>query len=172
MSGPSRCSTLSPELGAALDTLVRVVERQSRTFQASVLLLADDGEHLVDAAAPHLPPSYREAIDGLRIGPGVGSCGSAAATGERVIVSDTFTDPRWQDFRKLVRAHGLRACWSQPIFSSDGRVCGTFAMYYPEVTVPTERDIGVIEAAAIKAGRMIDGALGGKDVDELMAAAE
>lgn len=171
MTNPPECSLLTPELKRALDTLVRVVERQSKSFRASVLLLADDGVHLVDAAAPSLPAPYREAIDGLEIGPATGSCGTAAYTGRRVVVSDTFSDPRWRPFQKLVRAHGLRACWSQPIYSGDGAVRGTFAMYYGDVAIPAEADLQVIGAAADRAGRMIDGALGGAPGEDLVSVA-
>jgi c-di-GMP-related signal transduction protein len=46
-----------------------------------------------------------------------------------VVVEDIETDPPWEHCRHLALPHGLRACWSQPIFSSDHRVLGPFAMY-------------------------------------------
>jgi signal transduction histidine kinase len=92
-----------------------------------------------------LPRSYTEAIDGLAIGPGVGSCGTAAYRVKQVIVSDIATDPLWADFRELALAHSLRACWSTPMLSSDGRVLGTFAMYYRETRRPRPNEHDVIE---------------------------
>lgn len=81
-------------------------------------------------AAPSLPEHYSAALDGLPIGPDVGSCGSAAFRGEPVEVVDIATDPLWGDFKDLALPLGLRACWSSPIRGSDGQVIGTFAFYY------------------------------------------
>ena len=96
-------------------------------------------------AAPSLPKTYTQAIDGAAIGPCVGSCGTAAYRAEPVIVSDIATDPLWADYRDLALAHGLRACWSTPIISSAGSVLGTFAIYYREPRSPTPQDHNLIE---------------------------
>jgi len=96
-------------------------------------------------AAPSLPLAYTEAIDGVGIGPSAGSCGTAAYRAEPVIVSDIATDPLWADYRDLASAHGLRACWSTPILSSEGSVLGTFAIYYREPRSPTPHEHNVIE---------------------------
>jgi C4-dicarboxylate-specific signal transduction histidine kinase len=85
------------------------------------------------------------AIDGIVIGPSVGSCGTAAYRREPVVVSDIATDPLWADFRDLALGHGLRACWSTPILSSEGRVMGTFAIYYREPRTPTPHEHNIIE---------------------------
>ena len=128
-------------LAAILDVLTRTVEEVAGNgLLASILLLDEDGIHLRHGAAPSLPDAYSLAIDGLEIGPIVGSCGTAAYRGEAVIVADIATDPLWADFPDLVSlavAHNLRACWSTPIYGSDGRVLGTFALYYPEPRAPS-----------------------------------
>jgi PAS domain S-box-containing protein len=120
-----------------------------------VLLLEDDGITLHHGAAPHLPPEYCEAIDGASIGPSAGSCGTAAYRRERVIVTDIATDPLWADYRHLAEPHGLAACWSTPILDRDGRVLGTFAMYYDEPRAPTQADLELTETAAMLAGNAI-----------------
>ena len=112
-----------------LDSLCLLVEEQSSDALASILLMDPNGKQLRHGAAPNLPKAYTEAIDGLYIGPQVGSCGTAAYRAEQVIVPDVTSDPLWTDFRPLALAHSLRACWSTPIFSSEGKVIGTFAMY-------------------------------------------
>lgn len=162
-------SALTESLAGALEILVQVVERQSRDFRASVLLLSDDGAHLVHGAAPSLPDDYSRAIDGMEIGETAGSCGTAAFRGERVIVTDIGRDPLWEPFRKLAREHGLEACWSQPIFSADKKVLGTFALYYPEPRSPDRKDLEIIEAAAGHAGSMLERARGGASRDEIVA---
>jgi PAS domain S-box-containing protein len=129
-----------------LDALCRLVEELASGCLSSILLLDPNTNSLCHGAAPSLPAEYSEAIDGLVIGPSVGSCGTAAYRGEPVIVSDIATDPLWADFRELALAHGLRACWSTPILSSaGGRVLGTFAIYYREPRSPTPQDSNVIE---------------------------
>ena len=103
--------------------------------RASVLLLDADGKRLRHASASNLPPEYRQAIDGVEIGPAVGSCGTAAFTGKTIVVADIAHDPLWENFRTLALLHGFRACWSVPILGTTGRVLGTFALYF---NVPRE----------------------------------
>src|SRR5262249_39299513 len=110
--------------------LVQLVESQTAGMLCSILLVDEDGMTLRHGAAPNLPPSYVNAIDGLRIGPTAGSCGTAVCLGKPVIVKDIETDPLWKDYRTLASRHGLRACWSTPIKSRRGQILGTFAMYY------------------------------------------
>jgi GAF domain-containing protein len=166
---PGPPSRLTPDVSYALDTLVRVVERQSGEFTATILLLSDDGTRVLDAAGPHMPEWYRSAINGLQIGPAAGSCGTAAFRKERVIVSDIQADPLWADYRDLAHRAGVAACWSQPISAADGSVLGTFAMYYPEPRVPGLDDIEIIEAAARRAGMILERAQAGQDREALVA---
>src|SRR4030095_2333357 len=110
------------------------------------------GKQLRHGAAPNLPKAYTDAIDGLAIGHSVGSCGSAAYRAEQVIVSDIATDPLWDPFRDLALTHSLRACWSTPIFSSEGKVIGTFAMYYRKPRSPSPREQDTIKHVTHLAG--------------------
>ncbi|MEY2525402.1 MAG: hypothetical protein QOE73_173, partial [Verrucomicrobiota bacterium] len=139
-------------LADILDNLCLLVEEQSSGVLASILLMDPNGKQLRHGAAPHLPKTYTEAIDGAFIGPSVGSCGTAAYRAEQVIVSDIAVDPLWADFRELALAHSLRACWSTPIFSSEGKVIGTFAMYYREPRAPTSREQETIKHVTYLAG--------------------
>ena len=139
-----------------LDTLVRLIERESPRIFCTVLLLDREGKRLHPGAAPSLPAEYTRAVDGLEIGPNVGSCGTAAYTGKPVIVTDIETDPRWESARDLAREHGLRASWSTPIFSSRGETLGTFAMYYGAPRSPSQHELGLIEVATHLAGIAIE----------------
>jgi PAS domain S-box-containing protein len=134
-------------LGEVLHSLVATIETQAEGMIGSLLLL-EGGVHLRHGAAPNLPESYCRAIDGITIGPRVGSCGTAAHTGEPVIVTDIASDPLWDDFRHLALAHGLRACWSQPVRARSGAVLGTFAMYYRDPRAPSAQERRLIETAA------------------------
>jgi PAS domain S-box-containing protein len=129
-----------------LTVLCRTIEDLTQdAMLASVLLLDADGVHLRHGAAPSLPDSYNRAVDGLAIGPAVGSCGTAAYRREPVYVSDIATDPRWAPFAGLALSHGLRACWSAPILSRTAEVLGTFAMYYRQPRQPTPRELRAVD---------------------------
>ncbi len=128
-------------LSLILETLARLIETQAAepTF-CSFLLMDADGQRLLHGAAPSLPVAYSRLIDGIQIGPAVGSCGTAAYRVASVIVEDISLDPLWADFRELALSYGLRACWSTPILACDGRVLATFAMYHPFPYMPVPHD--------------------------------
>jgi PAS domain S-box-containing protein len=132
-------------LALILDALCRLVEELASGALSSILLLEPNGNQLRHGAAPSLPKAYIDAIDGGVIGPSAGSCGTAAYRAEPVIVSDIATDPLWADYRDVALPHGLRACWSSPILSSEGKVLGTFAIYYREPRTPTPEQHEIIE---------------------------
>lgn len=147
----------SAPLAAILEVLVRTVEAQSSSgVLGSILLLDEATRRLQHGAAPSLPAEYNAAIDGLAIGPAVGSCGTAAFSGETVVVEDIQTDPLWADFKELARRHDLRSCWSTPIFSSQGFVLGTFALYHRTKTTPTDRDREVVDLLGHTAALVIE----------------
>jgi PAS domain S-box-containing protein len=134
-----------PEL---LRDITLLIERQRPGHMTcSVLLLDRDHACVRHGAAPNLPPEFVQRIDGARIGPQEGSCGTAAYLGERVIVEDIATHPAWVSYRALALPHGLRACWSTPIFSASQEVLGTFAMYYREPHGPDAADLELVEHA-------------------------
>ena len=113
-----------------LENLVLVVEEQFAGLLCSVLLLDQDGQHARHGAAPNLPKTYSEAINGLPIGPKAGSCGTAMYRREPVVVTDILLDPLWEPYRAVAEPHGFRACWSTPILAHSGKPLGSFAMYY------------------------------------------
>ena len=121
-----------------LTALCRLAEELCSRSITSILLLDASTRRLWHGAAPSLPPEYTQAINGSPIGPSAGSCGTAAYRGEPVIVSDITADPLWRDYRDLAVPFGLRACWSMPIFSTERRVLGTFAIYFREPGSPTQ----------------------------------
>ena len=130
-----------------LNALLHMIEAQSAEMLCSILLLDRDGRHVRHGAAPSLPAEYVKAIDGSAIGPGAGSCGTAAFRREAVFVADIATDPLWADYKRLALAHGLRACWSTPVFDAQHNVLGTFAVYYRKPALPDERHLQLIDVA-------------------------
>ena len=147
-------------LGAPLveifSSLILLIEAHVPDVTGSILLLAPDGKHLVNGAAPNLDPAYCALIDGVEIGPAVGSCGTAIWRGEPVIVSDIGTDPLWADYKALVAPYGFRACWSSPIRSYQGKALGTFALYSPVAGEPTAECLKLVGMATHIAGIAIE----------------
>jgi diguanylate cyclase (GGDEF)-like protein/PAS domain S-box-containing protein len=147
---------MSAPLEDVLERLVRLIESQLTGIFGSVLLLDGDGRHLLHGAAPSLAKEYTGAIDGIRIGPKVGSCGTAAHRREPVIVTDIMSDPLWEDYRDLVRPYGYRSCWSTPIMSHSGTVLGVFAMYSTTVREPSKVETELFDFSTRLAGIAIE----------------
>ncbi len=118
-----------------MELVCREVERIAPEVTASILAVDEQG--LVHPlAAPGLPPAICQALEGARIGPRAGSCGTAAFRAAPVVVTDMATDPLWADYRTLFEPSGMRACWSSPICNHAGKVIGTFAFYFREPRGP------------------------------------
>ncbi|MBT8485815.1 MAG: PAS domain-containing protein [Phycisphaerae bacterium] len=143
-------------LDEVLTALIGMIEDQCPGMLGSVLRLDPTGRRLERGVGPSLPPGYMAAINGVEIGAEVGSCGTAAHGNTRVITEDIETDPKWAPYRSVAAAAGLRACWSQPIHDSEGRVRGTFAMYYRTPRRPNEDEQQLIDFAATLAGIAIE----------------
>ena len=127
------------------DQLCRRVEKIAPDVVSSLLHI--DAEGLIHPlGGPSLPDDYSRALDGVAIGPEVGSCGSAAYYGKTVLAEDLDSDPRWQPYKTRPLEVGLRACWSSPIKAKDGRVIGTFAFYFRECRAPSRWHERIVEA--------------------------
>jgi GAF domain-containing protein len=138
----TRGDRLEEVLGRHLLTVERNFDGELVT---SILLLSLDGKRLSHGAAPSLPKSYCDALDGAEIGPAAGSCGTAAYLGRPVYVTDIATDPLWADYRHFALPHGFQSCWSTPIREPSGSVIGTFATYHRTVGGPTFEEIDAID---------------------------
>src|SRR5467141_946716 len=144
-------------LADILERLCETVDAQASNIKSAVMLTDADGMHLRTAAGPRLAKGWIDAITPLKIGPAIGSCGSAAFLKQRVIVSDIATDSLWVDYRDAALSYGLRAAWSQPLLSKNQHVLGTLGMYYTEPRTPSETDLRLIEGAGHIAVIAIEG---------------
>ncbi len=157
LAGESNVLTLiaaGQPLDRVLDRLCRVIDALDDDSLCSVLLVEDG--RLRGIAGPRLPEDYVRAVDGLAIGPAVGSCGTAAYRRQPVIVEDIATDPLWEAYRALALPHGLRACWSLPILDATGLPLATVAVYYRTPRVPTAEEHALIARTARLAGIAIE----------------
>jgi len=151
-------SVASAPLQQILEVFVHAVETQSGSQAlASILLVDEAGAALTLGAAQSLPEPLRTAIDGLPIGPESAVCGTAAYRRQLVIATDVESEPLCRDYRDLALAHGIRACWSAPVFSADGSLLATFALYYPQpISTPPAGDRQMVEILGSTAALIID----------------
>jgi formate hydrogenlyase transcriptional activator len=169
-TSPARTQTLSSEgvldalkmiligapLNDVLSSVALLIEAHTEGMLCSIYLLDEDGLRLRYAAGPKLPNAFRVATDGVYIGPEVGSCGAAAYLRRPVFVADVLTHPHFAQFKDVLVQTGLRASWSSPIISQDGKVLGTFGMYNREVRHPSPGEMQLIDYAGQIAGIAIE----------------
>jgi formate hydrogenlyase transcriptional activator len=148
------------ELSQVLTIIAELVESQGKSTLCTIWLPDADGTHLHCAAAPGLS-GFAATVGPTFIGPKGASCGTAVYRREPVFVSDILQDPLWDDYRELFRPYGIRAVWSRPLFTREGKVLGTFAILYREARNPTALDLQLIENASHIAGIAIE-----RDIDQ------
>ncbi|QGZ63179.1 putative bifunctional diguanylate cyclase/phosphodiesterase [Paraburkholderia acidisoli] len=129
------------------DYICRHAEQRAPGVLCSIVTVDREGV-LHPFAGASVSADYSSKLDGILIGPEVGSCGTAAFLREPVAVHDIFGDARWRPYRPLANVlrdrHGVHACWSSPIMQSDGRVLGAFGFYYREHRGPTEEEVRIV----------------------------
>jgi signal transduction histidine kinase/DNA-binding response OmpR family regulator len=103
---------------------------------------------LYHLAGPSLPEAYCRLVNGVAVGPSVGSCGTAVHRKQRVVTVDILSDPLWSEYREIACQFGLRACWSEPIIGREGEVLGTFAVYSQTPRSPSPLELEIIEESA------------------------
>lgn len=135
------------ELHQELASICQIIEKLSPSTRSSILITNLEGTQLFHSAAPSLPASYTDRVNGLAIADGNGTCGTCAFRREIIVTEDITQDPLWRDYQELARAHGLAACWSTPIVSASGDLLGTFAMYSGEPRRPTDEDLRLVQHA-------------------------
>ena len=152
--------SLTPQKSSLIETLermVRIVESKADGCRCSVLLLESDGEHMAVGAGPSFPKEYNCAVQGLRIGPTVGSCGTAAYWNVPVVVENIAEDSLWKDLRGAAEIAGVGCCWSVPVTGATGEeVLGAMALYKNEPGAPGPHDMELLEISARMVGLAIE----------------
>ncbi len=142
-------------LAEVLAIIAQLVESRGDGTLCTIWLPTDDGRQLYCAAAPSLP-GFIGGAGSMLIGPQGGSCGTAVYRRAPVYVTDILKDPIWDVYRHRLEPFGIRAVWSQPLFTSDSSVLGTFAIHYREARTPDSTDLELIEKASHIAGIAIE----------------
>src|SRR5215470_15544725 len=127
-------------LAEVLTIIARLVEAQGQGMLCTIWLLDKEGKCVTCAAAPSLSQFAAE-MPSTPVGPNNASCGTAVYRREPVYVTDILNDPLWDDFRDLFLPYGIRSSWSRPLFTSEGKVLGTFAILYREPRSPDATDL-------------------------------
>jgi len=139
-----------------LNKIIKDAQEYAQDSICAILCLDQERKHLLHRAAPDLPDFYNKAVHGIPIGFGVGSCGTAAYTGERVIVEDISTHPYWEQAKEIAQKANLGSCWSQPIKDPSGKILGTFAIYHQSIHTPNTSDLNLITELADLTAIVID----------------
>jgi formate hydrogenlyase transcriptional activator len=138
-----------------LATIAQLVESQAEGMSCTIWLPDEDGKELYCVAAPSLP-GFSARVGTMAVGPKGGSCGTAVYRREPVYVTDILTDPVWENYRDRMLPYGIRSVWSRPLFTSEGKVLGTFSINYRESRSPSVNDLKLIENASHIAGIAIE----------------
>ncbi|MEK7708693.1 MAG: EAL domain-containing protein [Pseudomonadota bacterium] len=136
------------------DAIALLYEARNPGMRCSMLEL--EHNKLLHGGAPSLPKAYCNAVNGLENGPNVGSCGTSTYTGQRVLVENIETDPKWEKIKQYALPHGMRCCWSEPIKDSSGKVLGAFGMYYNHPALPNTAELHDLISAARLAGIVME----------------
>ena len=142
-------------LSDVLTIIASLVESQADGMFCTIWLPDEDGKHLRCAAAPSLP-GFGAHVGSMAVSAKGASCGTAVYRREPVYATDILTDPIWDDYRHLMLPYGIRSVWSRPLFASDGKALGTFAILYREVRSPGTTDLTLIESASHITGIAIE----------------
>jgi len=142
-------------LPEVLTIIARLVESQGEGLLCTIWLPDEEGSYLHCAAAPSLP-GFSEHVGRTQVCPKGASCGTAVYRREPVYVTDILTEPSWDDYRQLMLPYGIRSVWSRPLFTTEGKVLGTFAILYRESRSPDTADIQLIENASHITGIAIE----------------
>ena len=138
-----------------LNVIARLVESQGEGLFCTIWLPDEQGNYLYCAAAPSLT-GFSDHVGRTEVCPKGASCGTAVYRREPVYVTDILTDPSWDDYRHLMLPYGIRSVWSRPLFTSEGKVLGTFAILYRESRSPDIADLQLIENASHITGIAIE----------------
>jgi PAS domain S-box-containing protein len=144
-----------------LSELCKFVENTGGDCKCGVYLINGRTATFRLGAAPSLPASFNDPVEGLTVTSEAGPCGLAALTKSQVLVTDIDADPRFQTatIRPLLLKHGIRSHWSTPIYSRDGQVLGTFAIFQDHPSSPTPLQLDLISQVTHIASIAIERAL-------------
>ncbi len=148
--------TGNADLPATLEAIAETAEQVTPDSLCTASLYDAAPNTLRCVAGMRIPAPYLATLQRVAVGPRNGSCGAAIFLQRQVIVADISRDALWEHLREPALAAGLRACWSTPIRSSDGRMIGTVALYFRMPRSPLKRDFELMGRLSALAGIAVE----------------
>ena len=131
-----------------LTEITECVEALYPESLCSIMMKMDESDHLTPIVGSKLDKDYLDVIKKVPITVGAGSCGTAAATRQRVITEDIQDSIYWKSIHEAVVKAELKSCWSQPVLDHSGQLLATFAVYKKHVASPCDDEIALVEEFA------------------------
>ena len=122
---------------------------------ASIKMLDENHAYLTVFTAPSLSKSVVDAINGMALDEGSGSCANAVIKKESIFVSDVAIDERWNNSRHISEKFGIGASWSSPVYKN-GDVIGTFEISSFEKREASELQRQLLKTASHLVGLAIE----------------
>jgi signal transduction histidine kinase len=143
-------------LREALSRVCDYIDGESPGAVSAVLMLDESEMQFRLVAGPRVPAPLGKALDGLKVPPCDGTCGTAPRQGRPVQVWDIRSDSLFADRRDTALSSGFTAAWSLPIWSTKRTTLGTVVIFHPnsrsavaEIPKPMETAVH-LAAIAIK----------------------
>jgi PAS domain-containing protein len=95
-------------LPVVLNALCELVEETIHGCYCGIVLVESTGTHLQHGAAPFLPASYNDSINGRPVNPEAGPCAMAVALNAQVICADVPVETRWAAYAWCPFGFGAR----------------------------------------------------------------
>lgn len=144
--------------GTVLRRIVKTAESFIRKNEVCSILVIDENGLLRNGASPGLPADYLAAIDKLKPDSKIGTCASAAATGQMVITPDFLADDKWSELKHLPISLGYVGAWSVPVKDAQGKVLGTLGIYLRNKRNPKPEEIKKLEHLSALAALVLSSA--------------
>ncbi|HQR24786.1 MAG TPA: diguanylate cyclase, partial [Steroidobacteraceae bacterium] len=139
-----------------LEAIAETAERVTPEALCTVSLYDPAPNVLRCVAGRRMPEELLDVLARVEVGPRNGSCAAAIFLQRQVLVAEIARDALWEHLRPSALAAGMRACWSTPIRSSDGRMLGTVALYFRQPRSPLRRDFDLMSRLTALAGIAIE----------------
>lgn len=143
-------------LHQTLDQIASVAESALPGARCAIMLKDSEQYRLRWAGGRSLPSAMRDAMDGVAIGYGEASPGTAVFTGTRVVTRNTKADEHWAKWYQLLDTTGVRACWSEPILGRGGETLGSFDVYHDVPWTPGDADVDLLTGPVFLASLAIE----------------
>ncbi|HEY1025138.1 MAG TPA: PAS domain S-box protein [Sphingobacteriaceae bacterium] len=133
-------------LATILGAIANCIERQcDDEVYASILLVDNEGRHLIAGGAAGIPEEFRDAIQGIAIAKNVFPPATAAYRKHTIVDENLASGAVWQrTLSDLAIKYDLQACCSIPLVNKKDIVLGTLTVYYKQYRKPNRAQEEII----------------------------